>query len=118
MTNGAGKLRSLLNFQQRSAEDDGYGSSGNTGPFQTVFSDSAEMTPRMGSEAVMASRLQGVQPYTIRIRSHTVARTVDATWRAVDARTGAVYAIVSPAANVDQKNAYLDILATVGSNAQ
>ncbi len=113
----AGKMRSKLNFQQRSISDDGYGNPV-TGDFATVFSDFAELIPRMGSEAVMASRLQGVQPYTIRIRSHTVARTVDATWRAVDARTGAIYALVSPAANVDQKNAYLDILATVGSNAQ
>jgi head-tail adaptor len=113
----AGKMRAKLNFQQRSLEDDGYGSGGNTGPFQTIFTDSAELTPRMGSEAVMASRLQGIQPYTIRIRSHTLARTVDATWRAVDARTGAIYALVSPAVNVDQKNAYLDILATVGGQA-
>jgi head-tail adaptor len=113
----AGTLRARVNFQRRTISDDGFGNEV-TGDFETVFTDAAEITPRMGTEAVMASRLQGVQPVTIRVRSHISTRAVDATWRAVDARFGVVYSIVSPAVNMDQRNAYLEMLATVGSSGQ
>lgn len=109
----AGKLRSRLNFQQRTIGDDGFGGTV-TGPFQTVFTDGAEIIPRMGSEPVLASRLQGVQPVTIKVRSHAATRALDATWRAVDARSGAIYAIVSPPVNLSQKNDYIEMLATIG----
>lgn len=112
----AGKMRARLHFQKRSEEDDGFGSVTNTGPFVTVFEEYAELTARLGSEPVLASRLQGVQPYTIRIRSSDRAREIDATWRAVEGSV--VYSIVSPAVNVDQKNAYLEMLATVGGTGQ
>lgn len=115
--NGAGKLRSRLHFQRRTLEDDGYGSGGYTGDFATVFTDAAEIIPRMGSEAVLGARLQGLQPVTIRVRSHVATRGLDATWRAVNARTGEVYAITSPPINVDQKNEYIDMLATIGTQA-
>lgn len=113
----AGNLRSRLNFQQRSISDDGFGNQV-TGDFATVFTDAAEIIPRMGSEPVLASRLQGVQPVTIRVRSHTATRALDASWRAVDARSGAVYSIVSPPVNMSQKNDYIEMLATVGANGQ
>jgi head-tail adaptor len=109
----AGKLRSRLEFQRREVSDDGYGNE-ITGDFATVFEDMAEINPRMGSEPVLAARLQGLQPVTIRVRSSAQTRTVDATWRARDKRTGAIYAIVSPSADIDQKNRMLDMLATVG----
>lgn len=112
----AGNLRSKLHFQRRTVSDDGFGTTV-TGDFETIFTEPAEVTPRMGSEPVLASRLQGIQPYTIRIRSSDRTREITAVWRAVDARSGAIYAIVSPPANIDQKNAYLDMLATVGTQA-
>lgn len=112
----AGKLRSKLNFQQRSISDDGFGNPV-TGEYQTIFSDAVEIIPRLGSEAVISARLQGLQPVTIRVRSHTATRAIDATWRAVDARTGAVYSVVSPPVDLDQKGAHLDMLATVGWQA-
>jgi len=113
---GAGGLREKLAFQRRTESDDGFGTIV-TGDFQTVFEEYAEMTARMGSEAVMASRLQGVQPYTAKIRSSVRAREIDATWRAVG-RDGAVYSIVSPPVNMSMKNDYIDILMTVGGNGQ
>lgn len=112
----AGKLRASLNFQRRTIEDDGYGNE-TVGDFATVFTDAAEIIPRMGSEAVMGARLQGLQPVTIRVRSHAATRGLDAAWRAVNARTGEVYAITSPPVNVDQKNRYIDMLATIGAQA-
>lgn len=112
----AGKFRSRLRFQQRAIGDDGFGAP-TVGDFATVFEDAAEIIPRMGSEAVMASRLQGLQPVTIRVRSSTQTRGLDATWRAVDARSGAVYSITSPPVNVDQGNRNIDMLATIGVQA-
>lgn len=109
----AGKLRSRLEFQRRDNSDDGYGTEF-TGEFVTVFEDAAEIIPRMGSEPVLSARLQGLQPVTIRVRSSSQTRAMDATWRAVDKRTGAIYAIVSPVADMDQRNRMLDMLATVG----
>ena len=113
---GAGGLREKLAFQRRTESDDGFGQV-TVGDFQTVFEEYAELTARMGSEAVMASRLQGVQPYTAKIRSSVRARDIDATWRAVG-RDGAVYSIVSPPVNSDQRNAYIEFLVTVGGTGQ
>lgn len=112
----AGKLRASLNFQRRTVESDGYGNEV-VGDFATVFTDHAEIIPRMGSEAVMGARLQGLQPVTIKVRSHTATRALDAAWRAVDARSGEVYAITSPPVNTDQKNRYIEMLATIGTQA-
>jgi hypothetical protein len=110
---GAGSLRARLNFQRREVSDDGFGNPV-TGDFATVFTDAVDLIPRMGSEAVMASRLQGVQPYTARVRASSWTRQITPAWRAVDARSGAVYAIVSPFVDLDQKGAYLEGLLTVG----
>jgi head-tail adaptor len=112
----AGKLRSLLLFQKRAVSDDGYGNEV-TGDFATVFEDAAEIIPRMGTEAVMGARLQGLQPVTIRVRSHDATRSLDSTWRAVDKRTSQVYAITSPPVNTDQQNRFIEMLATIGAQA-
>jgi len=112
----AGKMRTKVALQRRILSDDGFGTIV-AGDFETVFLEYAELTPRLGSEAVMASRLQGVQPYTIKVRSSTRTREIDATWRAVG-RDGAVYSIVSPRMNISQKNDYVEFLATVGGTGQ
>lgn len=100
-----------LAFQQRTTGDDGFGGT-TVGPYATVFEEYGELIMRMGTEPVLAARLQGIQPLTIRVRSNTSTRAIDATWRAVAGSV--VYAIVSPPVNVDQKNAFIEMLATVG----
>jgi len=106
-------MRARLSFQQRTTGDDGFGTPV-VGDFAEVFQDFAEITPRMGSEAVMASRLNGLQPVTIKVRSHTKTRAIDTTWRAVG-RGSEVYSITSPPINSDQKNDWIEMLATVGT---
>lgn len=110
---GAGKLRSLLAFQRRGEVEDDYGNV-QVGKWGTAFTAHAELIPLRGGEAVMASRLDGRQPYVIRIRSSSQSRAVDASWQIVDARNEsrvfAIKAIVDP----DNKNAWLDITATLG----
>lgn len=108
----AGRMRSRLQFQQRTPGDDGFGAP-TVGGFATFFEDYAEIIPRMGSEAVMASRLQGLQPVTIVVRSSNRTRALDATWRAVG-RNGEIYSITSPPVNSDQKNALIEMLAMTG----
>lgn len=113
----AGKMRAKLAFQRRKPSDDGFGTVV-TGDFETQFFEFAELKPRFGTEAVTAGRLTGTQPYTVRVRQCAATRAVDATWRAVSARDGTVYSIVSPSADETQKGAYLEFLAIVGAGGQ
>ncbi len=108
-----GALRFRLHFQQRDTGDDGFGNPV-AGPYETAFTQRAAMIARMGTETVMASRLQGVQPYTVRIRYSAQAAEVTADWRIVDARDGRVFAIKAPPVNVDGENRWIEILAAEG----
>lgn len=94
---GAGKFRDLLAFEVRQPIDDGMGNE-ISGPFQEQFRDHAEMAALRGSEAVMASRLGGKQPFLVTVRCHTNTLRITTDWRAVNARTGAVYAITTAVA--------------------
>lgn len=79
------KLRDLLIFQDRTTVDDGYGNP-ESGPFTEVFRCRALLIEKMGTEAVMAARLQGTQTYLIRVRDFEDTQAVRTDWRAVDAR--------------------------------
>ncbi|MET3601816.1 head-tail adaptor protein [Martelella mangrovi] len=109
-----GALRHRLEFQKRGVTDDGFGNDV-AGPFETVFSQRAQMIARNGTETVMAARLQGVQPYTVRIRYSAQASAVTADWRIVDARNPSrVFAITAPPVNVDGMNHWIEMLVKEG----
>ena len=108
-----GQLRSRLHFQKRGTIDDGFGNEV-AGPYSTVFTRRAKMLARMGTETVIAARLQGVQPYTVRIRYSAQAAEVTADWQIVDARNDRVFAIKAPPVNVDGENRWIEILAAEG----
>ncbi|QPC43492.1 phage head closure protein [Kaustia mangrovi] len=108
----AGRLRERLTFQRRAPIDDGYGNPV-TGDWEDRFTVAARVKPSKGGETVLARRLQGVQPVVITVRSSTETRSVTPDWRAVDARTGTVYALRS-AADMVEKNAYIEMLAESG----
>ena len=93
----AGKFRDLLAFEVRQNIDDGYGNE-ISGPFVEQFRDNAELAALRGSETVMASRLSGKQPFLCTVRCHTNTLRVTTDWRAVNVRTGAVYAITTAVA--------------------
>lgn len=80
-------MRYRIAFQKRGEMDDGYGGT-ITGPFATVFEEPARLKPGIGSETVIASRIAGIQPFTITIRSSERTRQVTPAWRAVDVRAG------------------------------
>lgn len=74
------------------------------------YTCAASTTYLKGSDAVQAARLQGDQPAVLTIRTSTVARTIDQTWRAVDTRNPArVLEITSAAPNADR--GFIDMLA-------
>lgn len=110
---GAGKLREKLFFQRRAIVDDGMGNE-QSGDWETKFTAAAELISLRGGESVMASRLAGTQPYIIRIRSCAAARDVTPAWRAVDARQQGRTFNITAAVDPDNKNAWLDIMATQG----
>ena len=109
----AGKLTELLAFEARGEVDDGAGNV-ISGPFAEVFVTAASIRPLKGSEAVQASRLQGVQPVIVAIRNSAAARTVTADWQIRDKRSGTVYAITSPPFDMDRKRTMLEMMATAG----
>lgn len=108
---GAGALRERFSFEKRSAIDDGMGNP-EAGHFTTQFTVwAAEIQPRFGSEQVMAARLEGRQPITIRIRQSSETRQITTDWRA--ARNGVVYnirSILDPFASSSQRGAWFDLL--------
>lgn len=117
---GAGALNQLVTFQRRVVVSDPYGNE--RGDWQDEFTVPARLMPKMGSEEVTASRLQGIQPFIMTVRSSTETRQVTPAWRAYDARAGLVSGDVprrafdiKTAANVDEQNAYIEMLVVEGS---
>ena len=75
---------------------------------------SASVQPRVMGEAVIAARLTGRQPVTITVRRSAATAEIGPGWRAVDVRSGVVYAVTSPPADMAQDGATLEIMATAG----
>lgn len=108
---GAGSLNERVRFQRRQDVQDEFGNVKSTWIDQ--FEAAARLTPRLGGEEVMAGRLQGTQPYILRVRGCSDVRCVTPEWRAVHARSGAVYNIRS-ISNPDERGAYFDMLVVQG----
>ncbi|WP_421440718.1 head-tail adaptor protein [Agrobacterium tumefaciens] len=108
---GAGSLSERIGFEAEVEGDDGYG--GVVVGFAEQFVEPARLEPRVGSEPVIASRLQGLQPYSMTVRSNERTRTITTAWRALNKRTGVVYAIKS-AVNIDERNQWIELLVVQG----
>ena len=108
---GAGSLSERIGFEAEVEGDDGYG--GVVVGFAEQFVEPARLDPRVGSETVIASRLQGLQPYTMTVRSNERTRTITPAWRARNKRTGVVYAIKA-AVNIDERNQWVELLVVRG----
>ncbi len=120
--NSAGDLRSKVAFQRRKElvtdqeKSDRYGNA--LGEWETVIECRARLQPRLGSEEVVAARLQGKQPYILTVRSSKASREVTPAWRAYDARAGMKADGVTPkrlfdiksVSNVDERDQFLDFL--------
>lgn len=109
----SGALRVKLHFQVRPLVDDGMGNE-QAGDFSTVFTDYAELIPLRGGEPVQAARLTGVQPYIVRVRSHTASREITPSWRAIDARNPKRVLNIRAVSDPDQTNAWLEMVTDDG----
>ncbi|SMQ65878.1 Phage head-tail joining protein [Devosia lucknowensis] len=111
----SGALRGRVHFQRRQTEPDPWGGDPREGDWATVTTCAAEFLPLKGSETVIANRLQGIQPYIVRVRQSAATWQVDETWRVVDARDDArVFAIKAPPTDPDQKRQWLEFLVEQG----
>lgn len=108
----AGDLRHRLRFESPAARSDGAGNFEDG--WQEEFTVSARLQPRYGGEAVIAARLTGTQPFLVTVRGSSQSRRIISGWRVVDVRTGTVYAITSPAADMAQDGAFLEFIAATG----
>ncbi|GJD58145.1 phage head closure protein [Methylobacterium dankookense] len=109
----AGDLRERVVFQSRAATDDGYGNTV-TGAWTSRFERAAQFLMRPGSEAVTAARLEGQQPVTMIVRFDSQTCTITPAWRAIDKRTGVVYAIQA-AADMERKRQWWTLVCLAGA---
>lgn len=112
----AGALRHRLQFQKPETLDDGYGQGvEGGGGYEPQFTVWAGLKPLRGSEAVMAARLRGQQPYIATVRQSVQTRQVTAAWRIVDENDpNRVFSINSPPTDPDGKRGWLEILVSEG----
>lgn len=108
----AGELKERLRFESPTPFDDGAGNT--TYGWTKEFTLWAKVQPLRGGEQVLADRLQGTQPVVIIVRRQWESLQILPDWRAVDDRSGAVYQIKSPPADMKMDRAYLDMLAEAG----
>lgn len=115
MSISAGKLHHRLRFESPEPLPEGDGFGNFERGWKQEFTVWAAMQPRFGGEAVIAARLSGTQPVTVTVRRSSATLRITPAWRIVDARTGAVYAITSPPADMAQDGACLEMLAVAGA---
>lgn len=80
-------MRERIAFQMMVEGDDEFGNPA-AGGWETQFEEPARLKPGIGSETMIASRIAGVQPYTMTIQSSLRTRQITPAWRAVDVRAG------------------------------
>lgn len=106
----AGSMRESVTLQQYEEIDDG---AGNTyGDYLDVATVPARIRGMKGSEAVLAGRLEGIQPYIITIRNAGDAAGVTTSWRALNARTSEAFNIRSIIRA--ERGDYIDLLCETG----
>jgi len=104
-----GKLRERVRFERRAAAPDGFGNV--EGAWQTLVGPVwAEIRPLRADEEEVARRLESVGRVEITIRYSSDVAALSADDRAVDARTGTVYAIRG-VENRDMHKRYLVVTA-------
>lgn len=109
----AGELRARVEFQAREAlavPGDEHGTA--VGEWRHQFATRAKMVPLRRGEAVIAGRLQGVQPYILTIRAGAAPATLSTDWRVIDKSTGQAFNIRT--IERDPKGASIDLLIEAG----
>lgn len=84
-------LRQRVRLERRVEQADGYGNA--VAGWQPQFERRCDIRPMRGGEDVLGARLAGTTPALIVMRCDAQTRTIGTDWRAVDVRTGRVWAI-------------------------
>ncbi len=100
----AGRLRTIVEFQQATETADGYG--GRTIAWATVYTVQCEVITQSGRESLKAGRIEASTLATLRARAHAVTG-VDEAWRAV---IGGVNWNIRSVAVLGQKNDIADMI--------
>ena len=112
MRSSAGGMPDRLRFESRAVTS--HDGAGNVrGDWTPEFIRSAEVRPQRGSEVVISARLQGTVPVTIIVRSDSNTRRIAADWRAVDIRSGVVYALKA-VYDAERERAWITMDAVLG----
>lgn len=110
-----GHMRERVHCQSKGPAADEFGNPVPTGSaWATQFTVWAGLRPRNGGEAVIAGRLQGVQPYVVTMRSSAQTRQISSGWRLIDANDASRVFNVRTAADPDGKRQWLELLVEEG----
>lgn len=112
----ASDLKHRLAFQKQTETSDPYG--GSTSAWTDQFTVWGQIIFRTGSEMVIAQRLQGQQPVTVKVRYSSEAKLIDPSWRIKHVRgDGATdyYAVKSPPVRADKDYGFLMMEAMKGA---
>ena len=106
----SGELRHRLAFDAMAPQSSDGGLT--AGDWVEQFQARAGMKFLRGQETVMQSRLQGIQPVVVKVRSNSSTRRVTTGWRVRDVRNGVQYNI--RAITPDERGFYIDMLCDAG----
>lgn len=112
---GGGDLRQTMTFAEPFGATDEYGNQEQG--WQDRFTVRAQVTPRLGGEAVDAARLSGRQPVIIRVRNSPDTKLIRTDWKATDVDAGIPYnvrSVADPDLGGPQHGQWLDVLAESG----
>ena len=112
---GAGSLRYRLKFSERDTTEDEYGNV-STGWLER-FTVSANITAKVGGEAVDAARLAGRQPVVLTVRRSTDTRKVTTGWKATEVENGTEFNIrpaIDPFVGDSQHGIWIEMIAETG----
>lgn len=105
-------LRDRVRFESRDTTPDEYGNV-QAGAFVARFVRPARIEPLRGGEGVIAARLEARQPALIIVRSDTQTRQITNDWRAIDDRSGRVYA-VRTAQDMERRRQFVTLMCESG----
>jgi hypothetical protein len=108
----AGRLTQLLHFYARAEADDGAGN--RRGVWQPMVGLWADMRANMRSEAFNALRLEGRNPYSVRVRRSSAALAIGQGWMAID-RRGVRHRVIAPAPDPQDRAWIAMVLVADGS---
>jgi head-tail adaptor len=112
---GAGSLRYRIKFSERDDVEDEYGNVSLA--WIERFTVSANITAKVGGEAVDAARLAGRQPVVLTVRRSPDTRLVTTDWKATEVENGTEFNIrtaIDPFVGDSQHGIWIEMIAETG----